>query len=420
MRSSSSRWPALCLGSLATALWFLAPFGNALAQLPPERAIGFFEERVRADPEDFIAWNRLGDLALAHYRDTGALRWFRRAMEAATASLKIVAPELNPAGLFLQARVDLSGHRFAEARDRARQLRVAQPANSNALALLADAMLELGDLAAAAQMINELAELEPQSLVAESRLARLALQLGCREKAREHFLRALAAAREMSPPQQSTIAWCLLQLGELDFRSGRWDEAELSYQAALALIPNWWSALDHLAELRAAQGRDPEAIEHFTAAATATDRPEIWQALGDCHAFKQRSVDATRAHDRALAGYQSSIDRGEVLYVHHLAGFYTDSREDPDLAVKWARRDLELRQSAGAWDALAWALHKRGDHAAALDAAKKALANGSADTHLIYHAAMIHISAGEVAQGGLLLKRCAEINPHFNAFHVHR
>ena len=390
------------------------------AQLPPDDAVHFFERRVKADPEDFIAWNRLGDLALVRYQETGKLAWFRRAAEAAGFSLKIVAPELNPAGLFLQARVDLSGHRFAQARDRARQLRILQPASTHALAIFADATLEFGDLGEAVRSIGELAEIDPRSVTAESRLGRLALQQGCHEKAREHFSAALTAAEDMEPPLQSAIAWCHLQLGELEFRTGRWSEAESAYQAALRTVPGWWSARDHLAELHAAQGRDAEAVEYFTAAATATDRPEIWQALGDYQAFKQRAAEAKAAHDRALSGYQASVERGEVLYVHHLAGFFSDSREDPEQAVKWARRDLELRQSASAWDALAWALHKRGDHAAALEAAQKALTNGIADTHLLYHAAMIHMSAGELAEGARILKRCAEINPRFNTFHTHR
>ena len=31
-------------------------------------------------------------------------------------------------------------------------------------------------------------------------------------------------------------------------------------------------------------------------------------------------------HRRALEGYVASVDRGEVQFLHHLAGYYADSR----------------------------------------------------------------------------------------------
>ena len=189
---------------------------------------------------------------------------------------------------------------------------------------------------------------------------------------------------------------------------------------ALKLAPEYWAALEHMAELRGAQGRDEEAVALFTKAAEATSRPELWQSLGDFHLFKRRTNEAKAAHERALAGYRVSIDRGETLYVHHLAGFYSDSQENAEEAVKWARRDLESRKSGYAWDTLAWALSKSGDSAAALDASRKAISTGIADPHVLQHAGLILLGAGEVPAGQRVLKQCAEINPHFTGFHVHR
>jgi hypothetical protein len=108
------------------------------------------------------------------------------------------------------------------------------------------------------------------------------------------------------------------------------------------------------------------------------------------------------------------------LYVHHLAGFYADSKEDPAAALKWAQRDLELRQSAYAWDALAWAQYRHGNIEDAQRSAASALVDGLADPHVLYHAAMINISAGKIGDGQALLKRSAMVNPRFNAFHAHR
>jgi 5-oxoprolinase (ATP-hydrolysing) len=125
-----------------------------------------------------------------------------------------------------------------------------------------------------------------------------------------------------------------VQLGELHSRRGDFATAEQHYGEALKLAPEHWSALEHLAEVRGALGGDDEATALFTKAAEKTDRPEIWQALGDWHLFQKRAEPAKLAHDLALAGYRASIDRGEVLYVHHLAGFYCDSQENAEEAVR--------------------------------------------------------------------------------------
>jgi len=79
-------------------------------------------------------------------------------------------------------------------------------------------------------------------------------------------------------------------------------------------------------------------------------------------------------HDKALAAYLSSEQRGEVHYFHHLAVFYADVRDDGTKAVKWARRDVALRPNPATHDALAWALYRSGQFDQALAEMDKALA----------------------------------------------
>ena len=382
------------------------------------RSAEFLEARLKSDPEDFIAANRLCDTLLRRSRWTGRLDDWRRAAEVVELSLKSAPADLNPAGLAGKAQVALAGHRFIETRDLARQLATLLPGKTLPLQLLGDASLEIGDLDDAAKAYDDLTELAGSTVGTESRAARLAWVRGKLDDARKHLEDALSMAREENDPE--ALVWALVQRGEYAFRRGTLEEAEVHYAEALKLAPEYWAALEHMAELRGAQGRDEEAIALFTKAAEATSRPELWQSLGDFHLFKRRTAEAKAAHERALAGYRVSIDRGETLYVHHLAGFYSDSQENAEEAVKWARRDLESRKSGYAWDTLAWALSKSGDSAAALDASRKAISTGIADPHVLQHAGLILLGAGEVPEGQRVLKRCAEINPHFTGFHVHR
>jgi tetratricopeptide (TPR) repeat protein len=149
-------------------------------------------------------------------------------------------------------------------------------------------------------------------------------------------------------------------------------------------------------------------------------RPEIEQALGDLFAFIGRSRDARAWHDRALSGYLASVDRGEMQYLHHLAGFFADVRMDGQTALVWARRDAALRRNVSTLDALGWALFRAGRFVEARDAMGAALASGARDAHLFVHAAMVHLAAGYAENGRRLLAQAAELNPHYDAFHAHR
>jgi tetratricopeptide (TPR) repeat protein len=380
----------------------------------------FLESRVHSDPDDFIAWNRLADLYLERRRSTGADGYLERAAAAAASSLQAAPALRNAGGLAVRARVELAQHRFASARDRAPELGRLLPDKGLPLELLGDALLELGDYTEASRTYHRMQQLEGMSVEIEARFARLDVVHGRLDDARNRLTRALAFAEALVPPARDTVAWCQVQLGELAFKTGRWDAAERHYQAALTALPDGYVAREHLAELRGAQGRTEEAITLYEQVIATVPRPDLQQALGDLYAFAGRETEAGPWYDRAIASYLRSVAQGEVQYFHHLAGFYADSRVDGPETVAWARRDLELRHSIYAHDALAWALYKDGQTAAAVTASGRALATGVKDAHILYHAAMIQMSAGDVEGGAQALRQAVAVNPRSNTFHAHR
>ena len=115
-----------------------------------------------------------------------------------------------------------------------------------------------------------------------------------------------------------------------------------------------------------------------------------------------------------------SVEQGNAHYYHHLAGFYSDALEDAAQALRWARKDLEVRHSVYAHDTLAWALYKNGEFARAAQETTAALALGTKDAHLLFHAGMIYSRAGELERGSAMLKQAMAVNPRYNAFHAHR
>jgi tetratricopeptide (TPR) repeat protein len=385
----------------------------------PERVRQFLEDRVRADPDDIVAQNRLADLYLQRLRENGDYEWLRRAQEAVRRSLASVPAEQNATGLFLRAQVEYESHHFAAARDLALNLTKIESGKSRGFTLLGDALLEFGDVDKAAAAYAEMQKRPADPIEIESRLARLELMSGENEAARAHFEKALQSAKAASVPSPEVVAWCLIQLGQLAFNAGQWDAAEQNYQAALGEQPDNFSAQEHLAELRAQEKYD-ESIRLYEQVIKRTSRPEFCQALGDVYAVMGKLAEAERWHARARDAYLKNAEEGTAHYFHHLAGFFSDVEEKPEEALKWARRDLELRHTAAAEDALAWALYRGSKYAEAAEIMKRLVARGTTDAHILAHAGMIFLAAGDPDRGKKMLAEAGRINPKHNSFHVHR
>jgi Flp pilus assembly protein TadD len=76
-----------------------------------------------------------------------------------------------------------------------------------------------------------------------------------------------------------------------------------------------------------------------------------------------------------------------------------------------------VRRDVYAHDLLAWALLKNGRPEEARAAIVEALAPGTQDARLFFHAGMIHAALGERAQAREYLTRALATNPGFHVLH---
>ena len=82
-------------------------------------------------------------------------------------------------------------------------------------------------------------------------------------------------------------------------------------------------------------------------------------------------------------------------------------------ALPISRKDLELRQDLHAYDTLAWVCFKKDLQKEAKAAMEKALAQGTAEAPLLYHAGMIARAGGDQRLANGYFARARAINPAF-------
>jgi Tfp pilus assembly protein PilF len=115
----------------------------------------------------------------------------------------------------------------------------------------------------------------------------------------------------------------------------------------------------------------------------------------------------------------ASVSRQDVHYFHHLVDFYAEQDTQPIEAVKWARRDVELRSNFSTQSALAYALLKNRELPEALKWIGLALSSGAKDGSLFRTASAVFQAAGDTTQAEWYSRAAAEINPNGAELHLH-
>lgn len=336
-------------------------------------------------------------------------------LEAAGDAIDGLIPRLKQTSdlYFLKANLDFKFHRLAEVKrdlEASEYLRESLPGR----ALQADLDFQEGRYDEAVKGYERLIQ-DERTWDNLARLAHFKTRMGDVNEADRLYEEAVD---ELTAKEMRHYSWVELQRGLLDLTRGLYREAHEHYERAERAFSGHWQTEEHMAELLAAQGEYDAALSLYEEVAARTSKPEVQQSLGELYKYTGRPERAEPWLEKSCAAYLASAARGQVHYYHHLADFYSDVREDGTEAVKWARKDVELRRNFSTLTALAWAMYRNGRFAEAFDAINEALSSGAKDAHMFHRAAMIYRKT--VGDGDHLLQKAAELNPHHGNFHVHR
>jgi tetratricopeptide (TPR) repeat protein len=371
-------------------------------------------------PQDFKSYDALGARYIQKGRETADASYYELAKEALNRSLDLVSNDPAAASAKTHmAVVAMSEHQFEEALSWAQEALALGSGDPSPWAIVGDALTDQGEYERAEDAYGRLRdplhpENESNGLAYErnSRMAYLHFLKGDAPGAVKLMRAAITVAMTLHLPVEN-VAWSEYQLGEICFKSGDLAGAEQAYQRGLEIDPHSYRNLAGLGEVRTAQTRYPEAIALYQKALAVVPYPAFAASLYDLDLQVGRADDARKQLE--LVEFISTLNPlNDRLFYRELALFYADHNLKLKQSIELAKKELEVRHDIFTWDIFAWVLFKNGRLPEASGAMEKALALGTGDALLDFHAGMIDLQLGQSERAQTLFKRALTLNPNFH------
>jgi tetratricopeptide (TPR) repeat protein len=376
-----------------------------VAHLTADQRIALYEKKLKDAPNDPKVEGDLASAFIQKLRETTDFQYLNR---AATLVDRILAADSHSYdGIRLSAEIATHRHNFPQAAQLTRDLTVRNPSDAGAWGLLGDSLMEMGQYDAADKAYQRMFALGP-NLASYNRIAWHRFVTGKGAEA----LSWMAMAVEAGSSTNENLAWCLVEFGDMLFKSGRVDDAHAAYEKSLETLPGYHRALAALGREYAAAGEFDKAVDSFRKAQAVIPLPDYAHALAALYDQLGRPTEA--AQQRKLIDVidklgQANGEKGNRM----LAMNYADENRNLDRALALARAELETRKDVYTYDALSWVLFRGGHQQEAEEASAKALAMHTPEPMFLYHAGVIAIAGGRAEQGRELLGQALALNPSF-------
>ncbi len=351
----------------------------------------------------------LGQLALFYMRRaraTGDYQDVLRSESAARKSLENRGAHNTRAMQALAASL-LSEHRFGDALGIAQLLAARDPSNAAFRASVGEIQMELGHYDDARASFASVAG-NTSDLSVAPRLARWAELRGQPDSAYRLLNTALLAVVDRKDVSDEQKGWFWLRMGDLQFRLGKIDEAASDYQRGLAAHPDDYRLLSATAKLEGARHDWQKAIDFGERAVAASFDPATLGVMSNAYAAQGDSAKANEfAHAMEIA-----VTKQATSYHREWSLFLLDHGRRVSEVLAKTQEELKTRQDIYGYDALAWALHASHRDSEAREAMDRALALGTQDAMLFYHAGMIDRALGKRDIATSELAHARALNPY--------
>jgi tetratricopeptide (TPR) repeat protein len=234
---------------------------------------------------------------------------------------------------------------------------------------------------------------------AYSRVAHIRWLKGDLDGARA-LMRMAAQSAGAGDPESSAWAWSRLALFEL--QAGKADQALAMCDLALELRKDYALALLARGRILLSGGKAAGAVPHLQKAAQINRLPEYLWTLAEALRAAGRNEEAAGVESELAASGPANDPRTFALYL-------ATRGNRPDLALRLAEAEINIRRDIHTLDALAWAQFAAGDTAEAWKTMQSALSQNTQDGRLFLHAAVIANKSGERKSTKIYAAKAAKI-----------
>ena len=250
-------------------------------------------------------------------------------------------------------------------------------------ALLGDVLMEQGNLLEAEQAYQVMIDQRPGPQ-AYLRAAHMRWLRGDLAGSLELMELAVGAIGEKN---SENAAWAWVRLADYVRQAKRARLAESYIERALALQPDYPPALFLRGEILMSRGQYKQATKVLSQAVELHPSPLYqWSYL--------ESLSQTGDEKLVAQIEQRLMQQGANLDRRSFALYLASRKQNAPLALALARQELEVRQDVFTLDSMAWALRANGQMTQAWKFVNRALAEGTNDARLFYHAGVIAEETG--------------------------
>jgi len=370
-----------------------------------DQRIASLDKLIAQNPKSVPYQNQLAAAYMQKVRETVDFGYLDRAERILNGVL--LADDGNYEALRMREMVELERHHFQAAADLAEAIIGLHPGDPWSYGVLGDASMEMGEYGRAAAAYQRMLVLRPD----QSSLNRASWYEFVSGRPQQ-AIALMKQAIDSGARSPENTAWCLVDLGNIYFKTGAIDQAAQSYAQAAQTFPGYHAAQAGLGRVRAARGDYAEAIASYLKAQSSVPMPEYAAALEQLYTISHQPEEARK--QRELIDFVDRMARlASEKTNRNLALIYADESRNLDRALELVQEELKVRNDIYTHDALAWVLFQRKDYTHAEESARVALQLGTPEPAFYYHAARIAEALGKPDEARKLLTRALELNPKF-------
>ena len=367
--------------------------------------IALYEGWVAGDPVNTANQTLLAGAYIQKTRETTDFSYLDRASKIID---RILAAKYDYEALRLRNLIELNRHHFAKVIEYAGEMTRTAPGDPQTWGSLGDALMESGQYEPARAAFEKMLSIRP-NLFSYNRMAYFRFINGDVEGGVAMMTDAVKAGARY-PENKS---WCLVELGNMYFKTGRWAEAERAYNEGIELFPSSHAAHAALAGVQAAQGNMAQAIASYKRAQSITPMVQYAGALHDLYTDAGKKTEARQQAE--MVDLVAKLEEAAGQKANRtLALIYANQDRNPAKSLELAEADLQVRRDIFTYDAYAWALFKNRRHDEAWKASEKAMKLGTPEAMFYYHAGLIANARAEAAASKQLLEKALKLNPGFD------